>query len=219
MHPHGARARLSELRIHRARAEAKLQKAQRIATLRDITLFKQWWAGEASSAAPSRIAVSAPSSLLRCMLISILLDRYGNFPWCIFELLCELCGTPSGCHPEQLHLEEYAAHECLPVITNIACQQVASQKPFTAPIHRHVDDDVEGDKDLLGASEEITKHHEVLGGEGEGATEDEDTGAGGYRRLHSPVPFSLPTYKAFCAEMNNQPGLSQKADTEKVMCA
>ena len=63
-------------------------------------------------------------------------------------------------------MEEYASLQCMKIIRNVSLQLLVARKPFVTQ-HQKVDDDNEGDDDLLQGEDHNAKiEMDFLGGEG-----------------------------------------------------
>ena len=141
------RARLAELKRLDSEGRAKLEAAQRIATLSDTSLLKHWWpeceeqAGTDKDAgtAPRRTDTGVapphddrvhPHTLQRLTLMNLTVQRLGRWPGEVFALLCACLGVAPGFHKDQLHLEEYSAIRCMEAISNTSLQLLVHKKPL-----------------------------------------------------------------------------------------
>ena len=104
----------------------------------------------------------------------LLVTKHGGITGHILSCLCEYLGIPCGCHPAQLHIEEFVALEADEVSRNFNLQSLAKSKPLKNAPAEHANVREEDDGDQLDVPRETRAQGDVVVGELESDFEDMD---------------------------------------------
>ena len=174
------KARLHELKRLCEQGRAKVKAAQRIPTIFDTSLVKHWTPelakprrqGKEESCA-AVLPRGKGASLEHITILQLTIARLGRWQGAVFSNICAYMSIAPGYHSHQLHLEEYAAIRSIEAISNINFHLLVAKKPFRVEGAK-VDDDTDGDDDLLPDDQSRWKEAECLGGDQDGDIEDEE---------------------------------------------
>jgi hypothetical protein len=111
------KARRAEIEVEADKGQHKTDRAKRIAVIKDTTCYKYWFRNPSDA---------VRGALLRCT-VKQLTHAFAKRHWehvclpteSIENQILELLGVPTGRHPHQLHLSEFAALLARDVITNM----------------------------------------------------------------------------------------------------
>ena len=164
----------AHIRVELARATAKLPALCEIPVPKDTSLCRSWWPAETSNELPE-----LPNSKTRFFLLwatanQLLVTKHGGITGHILSCLCEYLGIPCGCHPAQLHIEEFVALEADEVSRNFNLQSLAKSKPLKNAPAKHANVREEDDSDQLDVPRETRAQGDVVVGELESDFEDMD---------------------------------------------
>ena len=133
-------ARRHELTLLSERGRAKVEESQRIPTIFDTSLVKQWNPAGNGKPIPSLdISVVAQeeiksrrhdSPLHRIIVLQVIVGQLGQWNGQVFSLICDYMNITTGYHDHQLHMEEYCAIRCIEAISNINFQLLVEKKHF-----------------------------------------------------------------------------------------
>ena len=124
-------SRVLELRRLSDQAQAKLELAQKIATIADCTLVKTREEEDSvmTDTPNAHASNNAPPKLQRITILQMTINRLGKWQGDIYANICKHAGVSVGFHPHQLHMEEYAALRTLEMVSNINFQLLVAKEP------------------------------------------------------------------------------------------
>ena len=227
------RARQAEIDVHAKSAQTKVDRARKIAVLRDTTAVKHCAVAvsdpgaRGSAVEPANTQTSGDASqLIALVLLQLLVQTYDGHSssrlvgllrvWALFQ---QLLGVPQCFHEDQLHLHEFAALECQKIVLHVNMQLLVKTKPF-----RQNDKDAanETDSEQEQPPRPEAKHVEVLGG---GVASEDDwsdvddvdaTGPATYRSNWRPALAELEAVLQRETERQRavQPGRHRDSDVQ-----
>ncbi|CAE7242551.1 unnamed protein product [Symbiodinium microadriaticum] len=156
-----------------------------------------------------------PNSKTRFFLLwatanQLLVTKHGRITGHILSCLCEYLGIPCGCHPAQLHIEEFVALEADEVSRNFNLQSLAKSKPLKNAPPEHANVREEDDSDQLDVTRETKAQVDVVVGELESDFEDMDDLYQAAVPESPHVQFSLEQCKSILARSEEIERCSRK---------
>ena len=157
------------MRLLASRAAMKKNRAEKISVIADTTLMKQY-SGTGSDVQP--LAAKRPQPPWLCLVMQIMDHWFRSDPTTSADSFMELVVSVVSFkvrspfyHPEQLHLDEFAALECEGINYNLDMGLLVHKKPFRKNVSQNAANDIDSDDT---ASDNGQPHRsEALGGCGE----------------------------------------------------